>query len=55
MAPWREFIQEEVNDLIVSPADDRKYRLLQLTNGMRVLVISDPDTDVSAAAMDVHV
>lgn len=38
-----------------SPRDDRQYRGLQLKNEMKVLVISDPSTDKSAAAMDVHI
>lgn len=38
-----------------SPRDDRHYRGLQLKNEMKVLVISDPSTDKSAAAMDVHI
>ena len=33
----------------------RLYRGLELENGMKVLLISDPTTDKSAAAMDVHV
>lgn len=33
----------------------RLYRGLELENGMKVLLISDPTADKSAAAMDVHV
>ncbi|KAK6058900.1 hypothetical protein COOONC_03506 [Cooperia oncophora] len=32
-----------------------QYRGLELTNGLRVLLVSDPTTDKSAAAMDVNV
>ncbi|MGI2027262.1 insulinase family protein [Endozoicomonas acroporae] len=42
-------------DVIKSPADDRHYRYITLDNGLKVLLISDPDTDKSAAAVDVNV
>ncbi|KAI5961327.1 STE23 [Candida theae] len=35
--------------------DDRKYRYLKLKNDIRVLVISDPHADKSAASLDVNV
>ncbi len=35
--------------------DDRVYHYLTLPNQLRVLLISDPDTDKSAASLDVHV
>ncbi|KAG7926562.1 hypothetical protein KL925_003612 [Ogataea polymorpha] len=35
--------------------DDRQYRLIELPNGLVSLVISDPTTDKSAAALDVNV
>ncbi|MCW8196083.1 peptidase M16 [Proteobacteria bacterium 005FR1] len=38
-----------------SPIDDRQYRYLQLPNELQVLLISDPGTDKSAAALDVFV
>jgi secreted Zn-dependent insulinase-like peptidase len=37
------------------PLDDRSYRYLELDNGMKVLLVSDPETDMAAAALDVHV
>jgi insulysin len=44
------------HDNIVKPDQDfRKYRGLQLENGIRVLLISDPNTDKSAAAMEVNI
>lgn len=43
------------NAIIKSPGDERLYRALELTNGMRVLLISDPQTDKSSAAMDVYI
>lgn len=38
-----------------SPNDTREYRTFVLDNGMRVLLIHDEDTDMAAAAVDVHV
>ena len=38
-----------------SPQDSREYRAIELNTDLRVLVISDPTTDISAAAMDVAV
>ena len=35
--------------------DDRDYALVTLENKLEVLLISDPQTDKAAAAMDVHV
>lgn len=37
------------------PLDDRGYRLVMLENGMKVLLISDADTDTAAAALNVAV
>ena len=42
-------------DLIKSESDKRSYKLLSLGNGIRAILISDPDTDKSAASLDVHV
>jgi secreted Zn-dependent insulinase-like peptidase len=36
-------------------SDDRDYRYLELPNGLKVLLISDPTTDKCAAAMDVNI
>lgn len=38
-----------------SPNDDRNYATLRMANGLRVMLISDPNTDKSAAALDVSV
>uniref|UniRef100_T1ISN5 Insulin-degrading enzyme n=1 Tax=Strigamia maritima TaxID=126957 RepID=T1ISN5_STRMM len=38
-----------------SEEDKRLYRGLVLNNGMKILLISDPTTDKSSAAIDVHV
>ena len=41
--------------IIKSPDDDRLYRGLNLPNGLKVVLVSDPTTDKAAAALDVHV
>ena len=41
-------------ELITSPSDDREYRLLQLPNELMAILISDPDTDTSAASLNVN-
>lgn len=38
-----------------SPLDDRQYRLVRLANGLEAMLIHDPTTDKSTAAMDVKV
>ena len=35
--------------------DKRRYRGLQLANGMRTVLVSDPDAEMTAASVDVHV
>ncbi|XP_017844031.1 insulin-degrading enzyme isoform X2 [Drosophila busckii] len=44
-----------LNNIEKSQQDARDYRGLQLENGLKVLLISDPTTDVSAAALSVQV
>jgi insulysin len=41
--------------VVKSSIDERVYKAITLKNNMRVLLISDPDTLRSAAALDVHV
>ena len=38
-----------------SPADTRDYRAIMLPNGLEALVVSDPDADKAAAALNVNV
>lgn len=42
-----------IDDVGKSPNDHREYRALVLDNGLKVLLISDPETEKAAAAMDV--
>lgn len=44
-----------VNDIAKSQQDNRDYRGLQLSNGLKVLLVSDPTTDKAAAALTVDV
>lgn len=38
-----------------APLDARDYGYVQLPNGLRAIVISDPETDLAAASLDVHI
>jgi hypothetical protein len=40
-------------EVVKSPSDKREYRALILPNKMKVMLISDPKTDMSAASMSV--
>lgn len=48
-------ILRKYDNIIQSEEDKRSYRGLTLSNHMKVLLVSDPNTDKSAAAMDVNV
>ncbi|VDO93362.1 unnamed protein product [Soboliphyme baturini] len=48
-------IQERKDKITRSVEDKRSYRALLLKNALKVLLISDPTTDKSAAALDVNV
>lgn len=41
------------SEVVTSPNDDREYRYLILSNGVRVLLVADDTTDKSAAALAV--
>lgn len=42
-------------DFIKPDLDDRSYRFIQLPNDLKALIIQDPTTDKSAAALDVNI
>ena len=43
-------------NVVITPETDKKsYQYIELSNKLRALVISDPDADKAAAALDVHV
>jgi protease-3 len=46
---------EPLNSIAISPNDERKYRTLKLKNNIEVILVSDPLTDKSAAALNVGV
>ncbi|WP_254902884.1 insulinase family protein [Halomonas sp. CSM-2] len=49
---------EDIKDVItphVSPYDERDYRVLELENGLNVLLVSDDEADKAAASMNVRV
>lgn len=48
-------VLRRVDNIVKSAVDDRNYRGLELNNHMKVLLVSDPTTDKSAAAMDVNI
>ncbi len=45
----------EVSAIDKSPIDSKEYRALVLENGLKVLLVSDRESDKSAASLDVHV
>ncbi|KAL3284944.1 hypothetical protein HHI36_019075 [Cryptolaemus montrouzieri] len=48
-------VLKRIDNILKSQEDKRLYRGLVLSNQMKVLLVSDPSTDKSAAAMDVNV
>lgn len=48
-------VKRVLGDIIRSPEDKRVYRGLEFTNGLKAMLISDPTTDKSSAALDVHI
>lgn len=50
-----DLVLQRFDNIVQSVEDKRFYRGLILSNHMKVLLVSDPETDKSAAAMDVNV
>ncbi|XP_056616513.1 insulin-degrading enzyme isoform X2 [Triplophysa dalaica] len=48
-------VKRVVSNIIRSPEDKREYRGLEFINGLKAVLISDPTTDKSSAALDVHI
>ncbi|KAJ4948270.1 hypothetical protein JOQ06_019806 [Pogonophryne albipinna] len=48
-------VNRVVSEIIRSPEDKRVYRGLEFTNGLKAMLISDPTTDKSSAALDVQI
>lgn len=49
------WVQAQDVEVVQSPNDARAYQYLTLPNDLQVLLISDPETDKAAAALDVSV
>lgn len=43
-----------IDEIGKSPNDRREYRALVLDNGLKVILVSDPETDKAAASMDIN-
>ena len=41
--------------VVKSPNDPRSYETLELANGLKVVLVSDPDADKAAASLDVNI
>lgn len=48
-------VKRVVSEIVRSPEDKRLYRGLEFTNGLKAILISDPTTDKSSAALDVQI
>ena len=47
---------ERLCEKLEAPAlDDRKYRVIRLSNKLEALLVHDPDTDKASAAVNVNV
>ncbi|CAD6193834.1 unnamed protein product [Caenorhabditis auriculariae] len=55
MSSGKNIVVRRVDNIVKSAQDNREYRGLELKNGLKVLLVSDPETDKSAAALDVNV
>lgn len=55
LAPIAHGEEPDGSEVIKNAIDKRDYRVLTLPNGLRALLISDPDTDLAAAALNVNV
>ena len=44
---------ERETGVVTSPNDDRDYALVELANGLEVMLVSDPTVEKSAAALSV--
>lgn len=50
-----DLVIRRVDNIIKSQEDKRLYRGIELSNHMKILLVSDSTTDKSAAALDVNV
>ena len=55
LLPGVSIASEEFIEPIKSEIDRKQYRGFTMENGLKVMLVSDPDTDQAAASLDVHV
>ncbi|TKR69956.1 hypothetical protein L596_022039 [Steinernema carpocapsae] len=48
-------VMKRFDNIKKSVSDKREYRGLELSNGIKILLVSDPDADKSAASLDVNI
>ena len=48
-------MESKLPEVTKSPSDQREYKVIELKNKMRCLLISDSEADMSACAVNVHV
>ena len=53
-APAGLSVLEQTEEVKSPPRDKKQYRWLRASNGLRVLLVHDPDTEKAAAALEVH-
>ena len=53
-APAGLSVLEQTEKVKSPPRDKKQYRWLRASNGLRVLLVHDPDTEKAAAALEVH-
>ncbi|MEL6346232.1 MAG: insulinase family protein [Myxococcota bacterium] len=46
---------DALTEIVTNPLDHRDYAWFRLDNGMQAVVVSNPDVDIAAASVDVHV
>lgn len=52
---WSKEIKQLEDNIRKSTEDERAYRAIELRNGMKMLIISDPTTDKAAACLNVRI
>lgn len=53
--PTSSHVKNVYDSILQSEEDKRSYRGIELSNGVKIILISDPTCDKAAAAMDVNV
>jgi len=53
--PKRSNARKGAGGIVKAELDQKEYKEFKMSNGMKVLLISDPDSEVSAASLEVGV